>query len=323
MQAAAQAKPARPPTHDERASGATWKRTPVDSAPIVAGEIGAIGIIGGGRLGSSLAAALAGCGCRVSAVASRDRPAAARAAAASGAAILSAQAVVDRCDVVFLTVPDRAVADVCAALRWRAGQAAVHCSGALGLEVLAGARAAGALAGCLHPLQSFPAREPEPWRFTGITCGIEGDGTLRGTLERIARALGATVVSLAGVPRARYHAAAVLASNDVVALMGAATRTWVLAGLPAERARAALAPLLVAAAANVAALPLTEALTGPVARGDVATVAAHLAALDGAPELRALYRALAAELLQLDLGHSATVQEQLRALLSADRASGG
>lgn len=290
------------------------QRTPGTSnagaTDIGAAEVGAIGVVGSGRLGTSLVAALAGGGYHVAAVASRDRVSATRIAGLAGTVVDAAQGVVDRSDVVFLTVSDGAIAAQCDALRWRAGQSVVHCSGARGLDVLASARAAGAHVGCLHPLQSFPTREPEPWRFTGIACGVEGDGVLHAKLEGIARRLGATPFSLAGVDRARYHAAAVLASNDVVALMSAATRAWALSGLPAAQARPALAPLLLAAAANVAALPLVEALTGPVARGDVATVSAHLAALEGAPELRALYAALAAELLRLDLGHSDAVREQ-------------
>ena len=123
---------------------------------------------------------------------------------------------------------------------------------------------------------------------------------------------------LEGVDRAGYHAAAVLASNDVVALMAAAAPR-----LGARRAaggggpRAALAPLMLAAAANVRALPLERALTGPVARGDVATVERHLAALARGAGARASSTArLALELLALDLGHDAGTARALRALLA-------
>jgi predicted short-subunit dehydrogenase-like oxidoreductase (DUF2520 family) len=90
--------------------------------------------------------------------------------------------------------------------------------------------------------------------------------------------------------------AAVFASNYVVALASAAARSWALAGLPRESARPALGPLLAAVAANVTAFDLAQALTGPVARGDVGTIRAHLAALSGEPSLRDLYRDLALEL---------------------------
>jgi predicted short-subunit dehydrogenase-like oxidoreductase (DUF2520 family) len=121
----------------------------------------------------------------------------------------------------------------------------------------------------------------------------------------VVEALGGRTFRLEGIDRAAYHAAAVFVSNDVVAAMAAASRAWTLAGLPAGEARGALSSLLTASAAAIAERPLTEALTGPVARGDVETIRGHLAALESEPELQALYRGLAAELLRLDMGHDA------------------
>ena len=262
-----------------------------------------IAIIGVGRLGSTLAAALEGCDYAVRIAHARPPH--------------EVQAALDASDLAFLTVPDAAIATVCASLHWRADQAAVHCSGALGLDVLATATEAGALTGCLHPLQSFPVGDPQPTRFRAITCGIEARIPLDATLERIAHDLGARTISLEGVDRALYHAAAVFAANDIVALLAAATRTWALAGLPAQAAQAALGPLLLAVAHNVTTLDLADALTGPLARGDLATIARHLAALDATPSLRALYRALASELARLPLGHTPEVSARLRELLDS------
>lgn len=275
-----------------------------------------VGVIGLGRLGSALAAALATSGTPVL-VASR-RPIADALRDVAGIEVVTAEALLTRCETVFLAVPDRAVPEAAAALPWRPGQEAVHHGGALGLDALAAATARGAVPGCLHPLQTFPAggRPPEALAlFDGIVCGVEAPEPLGSRLEALAARLGARTVRLEGVDRALYHAAAVLASNDVVALMAAAARTWALAGLPAEAAREALAPLLFASARNVGALPLERALTGPIARGDVATVERHLRALASAPDLAALYRALAGELLTLDLGHPAEVTEALRRAL--------
>lgn len=276
-----------------------------------------IGLIGAGRLAGSLAAGLCGASYRVVAVASARSESAHRLAAATGAESMSPQALVEACDLIFLTVPDAAIAELACTLPWRPEQAVVHCSGALGLEVLEPASRAGALPGCLHPLQSFPAREGDATRFHGITCGIEAAGDLGRALERMAVALGARVVRLEGVDRAAYHAAAVFVSNYVVALMAASERVWTQAGLPREAARAALAPLLAGAAQNIAAHPLAEALTGPVARGDLATVERHLAAL-GDSALGALYRALGIELLALDLGHAPELSLRLRATLAGE-----
>jgi predicted short-subunit dehydrogenase-like oxidoreductase (DUF2520 family) len=97
--------------------------------------------------------------------------------------------------------------------------------------------------------------------------------------------------------------------------MAAAARTWAAAGLPEATAREALAPLLLGAARSIAGRELPDALTGPVARGDVATVERHLAALADEPDLLELYRRLAAELLRLPLGHEVDVHERLAALI--------
>ena len=267
----------------------------------------AVAVLGPGHLGRTLAAALDACGYRVRLASSR--------------VVEEAQDAVDASDVAFLTVPDAAIGGVAAVIEWRPGQLVAHCSGARGLEVLAVAEQSGALIGCLHPLQSFPP-EPDPARFAGITCGVEGPTPADAILEGIASDLGARVVRLAGVDRALYHAAAVLIANDAVALASAATRAWTLAGLPAAAAREALAPLLLGAARSIATLPLAKALTGPIARGDVATVERHLDALRREPEIAALYRALGAELLRLPLGHTEATATRLRALLDTPPAQG-
>lgn len=261
-----------------------------------------IGIIGASRLGTTLALALERAGHSVAAVASQ-RPHSAQSFASrlAAAVALDPAGLVRRCQLVVLAVPDGAVAALASGLPWVRGQAVVHCSGALELSALDAARACGALRGCLHPLQSFPERFGAAQRFAGITCGVEADGALEARLHALCTALGARPLPLAGVDRARYHAAAVLASNYVVALHAAAAQAWTLAGLPPERAREALAPLTLGAAENVERLPLHAALTGPIARGDAATVAGHLTALREAPELYELYVRLASALLALPL----------------------
>lgn len=242
-------------------------------------------LVGNGRLAASLTAALQRAGYRVLGIAGRQTP--------------NLDSMLAEADLVFLTVQDANIRELAAALPWRPGQFAVHCSGALTLNALDPAARAGAIVGCLHPLQSFPSRAPEPDRFHGITCGIEAPEPLAGVFDQIARDLGSRTLRLEGADRRLYHAAAVFASNDVIALMSAARRAWKLAGLPEDLARSSLAPLLVAAAANVQRLELADALTGPVARGDVPTIEAHLSALAADPSLERLYRGLAAELLRV------------------------
>lgn len=284
----------------------------------VSEEIRSIGFIGAGRLAAALAAALRDAGYPVRIVASRDQASATAFGSRLSMQAAAADAVVEACDLVFLTVPDSHIAALAGSLPWRPGHSVVHCSGALGLDVLAAAAERGAMPGCLHPLQSFPSRTPEPARLHGIFCGVEAPEPLGAYLEALATAVGSHSFRLEDVDRRLYHAAAVFMSNDVVALASAATRLWHLAGLPQTLGREALSPLLLSAARNVAALPFREALTGPVARGDVATIEGHLRALEAAPDLRELYRRLAAELLNLDLGHSEEVSRRLDDILKTN-----
>jgi predicted short-subunit dehydrogenase-like oxidoreductase (DUF2520 family) len=279
----------------------------------------AIGVIGAGRVGSALAHALLAVGRPLDAVASRTR---AHADALASELPFVASAEIDELvassDIVFLAVPDDAIEKAAHSIVWRPTQAVVHLSGGRGLDALAAVAEAGGIVGGLHPLQTFPGDETAAAaraRFQGIVCGIEAPAPLDAVLANIVEELGGRSFRLEGVDRAAYHAAAVFVSNDVVAVMAAAARAWALAGLPVDEARGALSALLTASAAAIAGRPLTEALTGPVARGDVETVRRHLAALESEPELMALYRGLGAELLRLDLGHDAHAAAALWELL--------
>lgn len=288
------------------------------------GSVERIGIVGAGRLGSALARALGQVGWPVVAVASRT-PAHARtlAAAVSGArAVDTPQAVADVAELVFLTVPDTAIASVAASVRWRAGQGVVHTSGVESLTPLASAREHGALLGSLHPLQTFARPSRNPLRsFRGITCAIESDPELFPRLESVVTAVGGEPLLLAPEAKALYHAAAVLAANYVVSLLHVAAQLWRAAALPEDRALQALLPLTRAAVENVAARGPAAALTGPIARGDVETIEKHLGALAAAtPEHLALYRelgeatlALARAAGQLDAARAAAVAARLRA----------
>jgi len=278
--------------------------------------VSVIGIIGAGRVGTALALALAEKGQRVAAIASRrDNTARALARRITGAEATSAQEVAKRSDWVFLTLPDAAVAAVASELTWRPGQAVVHTSGALDLSALDRAAAQEALPGAFHPLRAFPAGDPGANAFAGITVGICAGPALSPQLEALAGSLGARALRVDGADRTLYHAAAVFASNYAVALLLAARRAWTLAGLPEAEARAALAPLLTGAAANAAAMPLERALSGPIVRGEADTIAHHLEKLGRAPELADLYRALGAQLLDLELGHSPEIRDRIRKAL--------
>jgi predicted short-subunit dehydrogenase-like oxidoreductase (DUF2520 family) len=237
-------------------------------------------------------------------VASRTPARAARLAAAlpGATAVAGPQAVGDAADLVFLTVPDAAIGPVAQSVAWRTGQAVVHTSGVDSLASLAAARQAGALVGSLHPLQTFapsPAADPLA-PFAGITCALEGDAALLPRLEALVAVLGARSLRLPAEAKPLYHAAAVVASNYLVTLLHLAAELWDAFGVDERTAIAALLPLVQGAVDNVAAHGPGRALTGPIARGDLATVERHLAAIErGRPEALPPYRALALATLTL------------------------
>ena len=287
-----------------------------------------IGFIGAGVLGRGLALALAGAGCPVAAVSSRT-PSSARwlAGRIDGcAAHDTPQAVADRCDLVFITTPDAVIAEVAAAVSWRAGQGAAHCCGAASTELLAPAARAGASVGAMHPYQTFAAlREPDEaaQRLSGVTFAIAAQGRLADYLPALAARLGGRAVAIPDELRPLYHASAVLACGYVATLLDAAIGIWSELGsepgLDADAARntginAAL-PLARATLEAIAAAGPRAAATGPAMRGDGDTIAAHLAALEQrAPHLAPLYRELT--LASLPLARAKGVSDESLAALA-------
>ncbi len=186
--------------------------------------------------------------------------------------------------IVFLTVPDGAVASfagaIAAAGELPATVAFAHCSGALGLSALAPLGKHHAV-GSFHPLQSFPnPRAPEAFDASVVAT----DGTtaaLRRRLERLARNLGARPRHVNEADRVVYHAAAVFASNYLVALAGEAVEMLRTIGWSEREATDGLVPLMEGVLAEVARRGPDAALTGPIRRGDVETVNRHLEALVG------------------------------------------
>jgi predicted short-subunit dehydrogenase-like oxidoreductase (DUF2520 family) len=279
-----------------------------------------IAVVGLGRFGTCLTRSLIAARLGPITIASARRSSLQRMAAELGDAVVPERKLgsVARADLVFLAVPDARIASVCAELPIGEGSAVVHSSGALDVLPLMAAANRGAQVGVFHPLQAFPPGANAA-RFRGIHIGIEADDALRVALSRLARRLGAIPFSLNGVDRAAYHAAAVLASNHIVALHAAASSAWERAGLPKAAARAALAPLSRGAIEAIAEHPLAEALTGPLARGDVPTIERHLAALKSDREMNELYRALSRRLLDLPLAIDRPTRARLARLLRRER----
>ncbi|MBX5441746.1 MAG: DUF2520 domain-containing protein [Solirubrobacteraceae bacterium] len=225
-------------------------------------------VIGRGRLGTALAAALRAAGLTV------DGPLGRRPSLAGAG-------------VVLLAVPDAEIAAAAAAVP--PGPLVGHCSGATTLAPLAPHEAFS-----LHPLMTVPgARAGDDPRavFAGATAAVAGSTPrAEAVATALARTLGMRPVEVADADRAAYHAAASVAANFLVTLEAAAERLAATAGVD----RAALAPLVRAALENWAALGGERALTGPIARGDEGTVARQRAAVaERAPDLLALFDALA------------------------------
>jgi predicted short-subunit dehydrogenase-like oxidoreductase (DUF2520 family) len=203
------------------------------------------------------------------------------------------------CRLLLIATPDAAIAEVCNALapRLEPGAGVVHFSG--GTSVAALASAPGPRAS-VHPLQTiWPDRGPD--QLEGAHAAVTGDWELGAGL---ARALGMTPFPLADEAKPAYHAASVFASNYVVTLTHAAVSLLERTGLEREAALAALRPLQ-HRTIDVAGSPPT----GPIARGDAATVAAHLRAVG--PELEPLYRALGRATLPIVPPASAAAVEEL------------
>ncbi len=228
---------------------------------------------------------------------------------------------------VLLAVPDAAVAGVAAELEGLGepgdGCVALHLSGAQPASVLDPLAARGYATGSLHPLQTLADLEHGAERLRGSFLTFEGDAEARAAALEIVDAAGGRMLEVHAADKARYHAACVFASNYVVACAAAATRLLSESvGVSREEAARALQPLWSGAAANLADPGLPQALTGPIARGDLETVRANLAALHGVS--RALYAWLGLEALELgrELGLDPAMAEAIEAELRRNSVAG-
>jgi len=179
-------------------------------------------------------------------------------------------------DVHLLAVGDDQIGPACAALAAAvplAGSIVFHCSGALASSHLQAARDAGALVASVHPIRSFADPEAVAGHFAGTFCGVEGDAGALAVLVPALAAIGARPVPIDASAKTVYHAAAVFASNYLVTVLDAALRAYQAAGVPEDVARQMAQPLAAESMANVFRLGAAAALSGPVARGDMATVA--------------------------------------------------
>jgi predicted short-subunit dehydrogenase-like oxidoreductase (DUF2520 family) len=253
-------------------------------------------ILGAGRMGQGLALALGRAGHRVGLISRSSHPVISPLRLHTG----PREDALREASVVVLAVPDGAITSLAGELAAEGGitahHAVLHLSGLRDREALSPLAETGAALGSLHPLQSVSDPGTAAARFAGAYAGVEGDDRAVAAAEGLARSLRMVPVRIPAGAKAAYHAGAAFAANYTTALVAVAERLAIAAGIPPEIARHLYLPLIRGAAANLEAGP-AAALTGPVRRGDVETVAAHLAALG--PEDRKLYVLLAREALRL------------------------
>ncbi len=255
-----------------------------------------VGVVGTGRAGAVLGAALARAGhAVVAAYAVSDVSRLRAEALLPGVALVPVAEVLARADLVLLTVPDDTLPGLVAGLAdtgaVRAGQFLAHASGRYGYGVLDPATRRGALPLALHPVMTFTGTSVDLPRLSGAPFGVTAPDELRPAAEALVVEMGGEPVWVAEGARPLYHAALAHGANHLVALVAQTLDLLAHAGV--EEPARLVAPLLSAALDNALRYG-DQALTGPVSRGDAGTVSAHLDALgEVSPQARSAYVALA------------------------------
>jgi predicted short-subunit dehydrogenase-like oxidoreductase (DUF2520 family) len=281
-----------------------------------------VSIIGAGRLGTTLAVALAGQGYSIRSLVARRRSSARQAASLLDGDVQAL--AVKQLDslrptgLFLITTPDDQIANVAAQLAridaTKRKPAALHTSGALSAEALAPLRDRGWHTGSIHPLISVSDAPEDVTALEGAFWSVEGDKTALRVGRAIVRDLGGKSFSIRSEDKPLYHAAAVMSAGNVVALFDVALEMLVQCGLTRPAAQRILLPLIASTVRNLETKEPVDALTGTFARGDVETVKRHLKALSrtGLADAKELYRLLGARSLKLTKKHP-----QIRRLLES------
>ena len=256
-----------------------------------------ISIVGPGNLGSALALELYRAGYPIRAIARRSttkitRPKALARRVKAELTILGERPL--DTDIIWLTVPDDAIAEVARQLAesqsWK-GKIVFHSSGALTSEELAPLWEKGASVASVHPMMTFVAGKKPSWH--GVSFAIEGDEDAVRIARQIATDLGGRPLEIERRSKVLYHAFGAFASPLVIALMSAMEQVAEAAGIPRDKAKEMMQPLLGETLNNYLRADAASAFSGPLVRGDVQTVRKHLSHLKRTPEAREVYIALA------------------------------
>jgi predicted short-subunit dehydrogenase-like oxidoreductase (DUF2520 family) len=287
-----------------------------------------IAIVGAGRVARGLGGRLREAGWKIGAVVARKMPRALSAVRAirGGAPCAGSTRRVLDAGVILLAVPDDALASVAAQLERTGGdelrkKIVVHTSGALSSTVLAPLALHGAWTGVMHPMQSFGTRTRP--RLEGVLFGIEGHTEALRIIRKMVRSLGGDAVRIEAVRKAEYHCAGTFAAAHVLASVEAGVQMLMTAGMKRREATRALLRLARQVLDNQELLGPRAAWTGPLSRGDLATIALHWESLGRYPaEFRAAYAAMTRLAARLLSAAPEELLERLDSELSVGNASG-
>jgi predicted short-subunit dehydrogenase-like oxidoreductase (DUF2520 family) len=257
-----------------------------------------VSIVGLGNWGSSLAYALNAAGVRLQEVIlSGARSGAGHSGWARALPLTTLDRAQLKADVLWLCVPDAAIARVTGRMVKRVGrrgfkgQVVVHSSGALSAQVLQAAALAGASVASVHPVMSFATRVPVS--LQGVPFGVESDAASRRILNALVRRVGGRPFAVHAGSKALYHAVGVLSSPLLVSHLAAAHEAATRAGFTPQQAKKLIEPIVRATLDNFFLRGPGKSFSGPIARGDVQTIDLHLRALKPHPMLAGVYRSLA------------------------------
>jgi predicted short-subunit dehydrogenase-like oxidoreductase (DUF2520 family) len=285
---------------------------------------GTLGIVGPGKVGMALATCASKAGWRIGSLLASSQAAARQAAGLLGldhAAGTDPQALTD-CDLVVLSVRDDQIRNVADDLARRKllgpGSRVAHCSGALSSRILESLAQRGVATASMHPLQTFPSSMQGARSLPGTYFFCEGSRKALGLIRRLVQDIAGVYREIETEGKCLYHAAAVMACNYLTALLDVAGELASRAGIDRGEALQALGPLVRTTVENTISLGPAQALTGPIARGDLQTVRNHLDAMASGPgampRIREIYRALGLQTLDLAGARGQAPRQALEAI---------
>lgn len=291
-----------------------------------------ISIVGAGVVATTLGCLVRGAGYRVAAIYSRTVSSATRAAEAIGEGrVVGRLRDLPQTDLVLIATSDDAIAAVCDDLAAQAdlkdGTIVFHCSGATPSSVLAPLRAKGAKVASVHPVKTFTDAAADAASFAGTWCAAEGDADALAELKAMFGAIGGRVFEVGTEQKVLYHAAAVFMCNYLFSIVEIGMRCYETAGVPRDLAARIVEPILHATVDNCLRLGPGRAITGPIARGDVAVVQRQHAAVGRmGDELALMYELLGGVATELAVQKGVASAEsiaRIREILKYDGHKGG